>query len=96
MQEIGPGAGRSHLQVYLDQKEERILVFTPGGKQLTDLKVRSTRPAVVPGLYLWSGHQGDVRLEWLRIARWDGEIPRRGAPARPAFTASTARTSMAN
>ena len=74
VQEIGRGAGRSHLQVYLDQKEERILVFTPGGKKLTDLRAHSTNPAALRGLYL-ANHRGDVRLEWLRIARWNGEIP---------------------
>ena len=71
--------------------------FRAGGKQLADVKARSTRPAVVPGLYLWSGRQGDVRLEWLRIARWDGEMPSDVAvPARRTSTAPTARSSMAN
>jgi hypothetical protein len=76
VQEIGRDAGRAHLQAYLDQREERILVLSPGGTQLADLKVRSIRPAALSGLYLANDHQGDVRLEWLRIARWDGEIPR--------------------
>jgi hypothetical protein len=76
VQEVARGAGRAHLQVYLDQRAERILVFSPAGKQLADLKVRCTKPAALPGLYLANGHQGDVCLEWLRIARWNGEIPR--------------------
>jgi thiol-disulfide isomerase/thioredoxin len=75
VQEVAPGPGRAHLQAYLDQEKGRILVFSPGGKQLADLKVAGTRPAVLPGLYL-ANIRGDVRLEWLRIGRWNGEIPR--------------------
>jgi peroxiredoxin len=75
VQEVVAGPGRTHLQAYLDQKEGRILVFSPGGKQLADLKVAGNKPAALPGLYL-ANIRGDVRLEWLRIGRWNGEIPR--------------------
>ena len=50
-------------------------MFSPGGKQLADLKVVGTKPTVLTGLYL-ANIRGDVRLEWLRIGRWNGEIPR--------------------
>ena len=72
---FAPGPGRTHLQAYLDQAKGRILVFSPGGKQLADLKVAGNKPAALPGLYL-ANIRGDVRLEWLRIGRWNGEIPR--------------------
>ena len=75
VQEVSLGPGRIHLQAYLDQAKGRILVFSPGGKQLADLHVTGTRPAALPGLYL-ENTRGDVRLEWLRIGRWNGEIPR--------------------
>jgi thiol-disulfide isomerase/thioredoxin len=75
VQEVAPGPGRTHLQAYLDQEKGRILVFSPGGKQLADLKVASAKPAAQPGVYL-ANIRGDVRLEWLRIGRWNGEIPR--------------------
>ena len=75
VQEVAPGPGRTHLQAYLDQEKGRILVFSPGGKQLADLKVAGAKPAVLPGVYL-ANIRGDVRLEWLRIGRWNGEIPR--------------------
>jgi hypothetical protein len=39
------------------------------------MTVGSGKSGVLPGLYM-ANHRGDVRLEWLRIARWDGEIPR--------------------
>ena len=69
------GLGRTHLQAYLDQTKGRILVFSPGGKQLADLKVGGAKSPVLPGVYL-ANIRGDVRLEWLRIGRWNGEIPR--------------------
>ncbi len=75
VQEVTAGPGRTHLQAYLDQKEGRILVFSPAGKQMADLKVAGNKPAALPGLYL-ANIRGDVRLEWLRIGRWNGEIPR--------------------
>ena len=75
VQEVAAGPGRTHLQAYLDQTEGRILVFSPGGKQLADLKVAGNKPAALSGLYL-ANIRGDVRLEWLRIGRWNGEIPR--------------------
>ena len=75
VQEVAAGPGRTHLQAYLDQQEGRILVFSPSGAQLADLKVAGNKPAALPGLYL-ANIRGDVRLEWLRIGRWNGEIPR--------------------
>ena len=75
VQEVAPGPGRTHLQAYLDQTKGRILVFSPGGKQLADLKVGGAKSPVLPGVYL-ANIRGDVRLEWLRIGRWNGEIPR--------------------
>jgi hypothetical protein len=74
VQVVTPDARWTHLQVYLDQKKGRILVFSPGGKPLADLKVAETRLAALPGLYL-ANIRGDVRLEWLRIGRWNGEFP---------------------
>jgi hypothetical protein len=79
--QVSPGFGRVHLLAYLDQEKGRILVFTPRGQQVADLKVRGARPAVLPGLYL-GNLRGDVRLEWLRIARWDGEVPGQVRPDR--------------
>jgi hypothetical protein len=75
VQKIGSGPGRSHFQVYLDQDKERILTFSPDGKQLSHFKVGSAPRAALPGLCLQNLH-GDVRLDWLRISPWNGEIPR--------------------
>jgi peroxiredoxin len=75
VQDIGSGPGRTHLQLYLDQEQGRALVYSPSGKQLADLKVPSAKPVALPGLYL-GNVRGDLRLEWLRIGRWNGDIPR--------------------
>jgi peroxiredoxin len=73
--ELRPGPGRAHLQTYLDQNEGRVLVFSPQGKQLATLKVGSGKLPALSGLYL-GNLRGDLRLEWLRISRWSGELPR--------------------
>ena len=39
VQEIGTGPGRAHFQVYLDQEENKITIFSALGKQLASLKV---------------------------------------------------------
>ena len=36
------------------------------------MTVGSGKSGLLPGLYM-ANLRGDVRLEWLRIARWDGE-----------------------
>ena len=75
VQEISPGAGRAHLQAYLDQEGGRILVCSQSGKQLASLKVGRPGAKAFPGLYL-ANLRGDLRLEWLRISHWSGELPR--------------------
>jgi peroxiredoxin len=74
VQEISPGPGRAHLQAYLDQPAGRVLVCSQSGKQLASLKVGGSKGGH-PGLYL-ANLRGDLRLEWLRIGHWTGELPR--------------------
>src|SRR5208337_3080340 len=69
--EIGQGQGRIHLIVYLDQEKGRILVFNPEGKPLADLKVAGGVAQVLGSLSL-ANKRGDLRLERLRIGRWNG------------------------
>jgi thiol-disulfide isomerase/thioredoxin len=75
VREIVPGPGRVHLIAYLDQERGRILVFTADGKPLADLKVAAAQTQVLGGLSLLN-KRGDLRLERLRIGRWNGEPPR--------------------
>jgi thiol-disulfide isomerase/thioredoxin len=73
--EIAPGPGRIHLVAYLDQEKGRVLVFNSEGKPLADLKVASGQSQPFGGLSL-ANKRGDLRLERLRISRWNGEPPR--------------------
>ena len=75
VQEISPGPGRAHLQAYLDQEAGRIVVCSQGGKQLASLKVGGPKSKPLSGLSL-ANLRGDLRLEWLRIGKWSGELPR--------------------
>jgi peroxiredoxin len=75
VQEIAGGPGRAHFQVYLDQEENRITIFSALGKQVASLKVGSSKSPALSGVDL-TNLRGDVRLEWLRIVRWSGETPR--------------------
>ncbi len=51
------------------------MVCSQGGKQLASLKVGGSNTKVFSGLYL-ANLRGDLRLEWLRISKWSGELPR--------------------
>ena len=73
--EIGQGPGRIHLITYLDQEKGRILVFNAAGKPLADLRVAGGAAQVLGSLFL-SNKRGDLRLERMRIGRWNGEPPR--------------------
>ncbi len=75
LQEIKPGPGHVHLQMYLDQKKGQIRVSSPSGQQLGELKVYDPKSQALPGIQLIN-HKGDVRLERLRISRLSGEPPR--------------------
>ncbi len=74
LQTIGPGAGRCHFRMYLDQQHQRAIVFAADGRQLADLVIADA--ATSPGACLrLVNHRGNVRLEQLSIARWNGQPP---------------------
>ncbi len=58
VQKVAAGAGRLHLQFYLDQEQGRLLVFSAGGEKLADLTVPDDKSLPVV-------HQGpaEVALE---------------------------------
>ena len=72
---IGGGAGRAHFQIFLDQDKGRILVFSTNGRRLADVTVAEKKPQVLGGVRLFNT-RGDLRLELLRISRWNGDAPR--------------------
>ncbi len=74
LQEITSGAGRCHFRVYLDQERGRATVLGADGRLLADLTVSDPDSRPAPGLRLVN-HHGSVRLEQLRITRWNGQPP---------------------
>lgn len=79
VQTIATGSGRAHLVAYLDQEKGRMLVYSPNGKQLSEISVKPRNPKTHSGIRL-TNRKGDVRLERLRITRWDGVTPREVQP----------------
>ncbi len=75
VQEATAGAGRAHFLAYLDQEKGKLLVYSPSGVQRGQINVTPRKPQVNSGLRL-TNKRGDVRLERLRISRWDGVPPR--------------------
>jgi len=71
---IVPGAGRVRLQAYLDQPNNRMIVQGSDGKPLGELRLSHGSELSFPGVRLVN-KRGDVRLERLRISRWDGAAP---------------------
>jgi hypothetical protein len=71
---LGSGPGRAHLKAYLDQEHGRILVFSANGESLADLKIADRNSPPLTGVRLENKH-GDVRLERIRVTRWNGKAP---------------------
>jgi peroxiredoxin len=76
IQEVEEKTGRLHLQAFLDQTAGKILVYSSSGEPLANLTVQTNKPQVLGGIQLIN-RNGDVRLESLRIGRWNGELPRK-------------------
>ncbi len=79
VQSIASGSGRAHLVAYLDQEKGRMLVYSPNGKALAEISVKPRKATAHPGIRL-TNRKGDIRLERLRITRWDGVTPREVQP----------------
>lgn len=75
LQKTEPGAGRIHLQAFLDQQNGRLLIFSSSGRPLAELSAASLKPQTFGGLQL-TNKSGDIRFERLSISRWNGEAPR--------------------
>ncbi|MBC7818657.1 MAG: TlpA family protein disulfide reductase, partial [Planctomycetaceae bacterium] len=75
VQETTAGAGRAHFLAYLDQEKGRLLVYSPNGVPRGQINVTPRKPQAHSGLRL-TNKRGDVRLERLRISRWNGVPPR--------------------
>jgi peroxiredoxin len=78
---LSKGPGHIHLQVYLDQKSGHLLVYSADGHTLGELKIGHGLKART-GIQLVN-NTGKVRLELLRISRWNGESPQDLTSAAP-------------
>jgi thiol-disulfide isomerase/thioredoxin len=78
------GPGHIHLQTYLDQKNGRLLVYSADGHTLGELKELKigNRLKARTGIQLVN-NTGNVRLDLLRISRWNGESPQDLTSAAP-------------
>jgi thiol-disulfide isomerase/thioredoxin len=68
------GSGGISLHIYLDQQAGRMIVTTPSGESLADLKVPAPNPQTLGGLRL-TNTQGNLRLENLRVYKWNSTPP---------------------
>jgi peroxiredoxin len=75
LQKVGDGEGRIRVQAYLDQTQKRLIVLSRSGNSLATLTIHPKKPQIHSGVRLTHGN-GDVRLEQLRITRWNGLEPR--------------------
>jgi thiol-disulfide isomerase/thioredoxin len=75
VQEIGIGEGRARILAYLDQKQGRLVLISQSGKPVATLHVHAKNPPIRSGMRL-TNTRGDVRLEQVRITRWNGMAPR--------------------
>ena len=82
LQKVGTGPGRVRFQAYLDQAQGKLILLSPGGKPLATLNTHPKKPQVHSGLRLTNG-KSDVRLEYVRITRWNGKLPREAREDQP-------------
>jgi thiol-disulfide isomerase/thioredoxin len=75
IEQLGPGEGHIRLQVYLDQAQGRVLLFSRNGKPLATLNINAKKRQILSAVRL-TNLKGDVRLEHLRITRWNDVGPR--------------------
>lgn len=74
IQKVEGKAGRAHILAFLDREIGRFVVVTSEGRKLADVQVEG-RPGKSPGGVSLANAGGDVRVERLRISRWDGALP---------------------
>ena len=81
IKDIKSGPDRIRLLAFLDQQKGRLLIYSAEGQKLADLAVTTAAPQPRGGIQLVN-KGGDVRLERLRISRWDGTAPRLAGAAK--------------
>jgi thiol-disulfide isomerase/thioredoxin len=72
---VRAGEGHIRFHAYLDQAQRRLILLSQSGKPLATLHVNGKKPRIHSGVRL-TNKSGDVRVEHLRITRWNGQAPR--------------------
>ncbi|HEX7449999.1 MAG TPA: hypothetical protein VF306_20735, partial [Pirellulales bacterium] len=76
------GAGRVHLQVFLDQDAQKVDVFSADGRPLASVQTSADPARVQTGISIAHAH-GGLRLDKLRVSRWNGSPPTDLASGQP-------------
>jgi thiol-disulfide isomerase/thioredoxin len=63
------------LQVFIDQIKGRMIVLSDTGRLLGDLTVPDSKPPVGNAIWL-TNKSGSLKLNSLRVRRWNGEVPK--------------------
>lgn len=74
LQKVDSGEGRLRLRAYVNFPQGRLTLLDKDGASLATLKMPPDLPILPSGVRL-TNIMGDVRLEYLRVVRWNGELP---------------------
>jgi peroxiredoxin len=77
LQKLPAGEGSARLQIYLDQRQGQAIVLNQSSQTMATLKIDPASARVAQGVRLINKN-GDVRLQALRITRWNGTAPEKG------------------
>jgi hypothetical protein len=77
VRKLAPAAGQIALQILVDQNRGRMIVLSSAGARLAEVQADTGRPRTSDGVQLIN-RQGDLKLDSLRVYRWDGASPRDG------------------
>ncbi len=76
---VSDARGRARIRVLLDQPRGRLIVLSKLGQPIAEVNATDPKAKPSSGIYL-ENKRGSVRIERIRIARWNGEPPREPAP----------------
>ncbi len=71
---LDTGTTKIHLNLFLDQTKNQLSIYSNAGEKLAEIedKRKFYSPA---GIQLWN-REGDLTLSYLRVDRWNGELPK--------------------
>lgn len=74
VQSMPEGTKRVHLNLFLNQEDNQLSIYSRAGEKLAEIVDK--RSFIKPtGIQLWN-RGDDLTLNYLRVDRWNGELPR--------------------